>query len=205
MREKKRSRPEMRPVMLGTAVVLVLFLAGLLYLGVATWLQYKNSIIDKQKEQMLLTTQAISENLEQYIQEAQADLESLSLAAEKLDDPDLAAGAREQLKTYADSHKGAVYDVAVLGEDGQIRFSIRDSKVAQVFRSTTQEGQRVAQVQMEDKTLCLMLGGQLSQGGRLCLLMDLGNYYEKQIAQLHVGTNGYVLVKNSDGVILMHP
>ena len=30
MREKKRSRPEMRPVMLGTAVVLVLFLAGLL-------------------------------------------------------------------------------------------------------------------------------------------------------------------------------
>ena len=61
MREKKRSRPEMRPVMLGTAVVLVLFLAGLLYLGVATWLQYKNSIIDKQKEQMLLITQAISE------------------------------------------------------------------------------------------------------------------------------------------------
>ena len=113
MREKKRSRSEMRPVMLGTAVVLVLFLAGLLYLGVATWLQYKNSIIDKQKEQMLLTTQAISENLEQYIQEAQADLESLSLAAEKLGDPDLAAGAREQLKTYADSHEGAVYDVAV--------------------------------------------------------------------------------------------
>lgn len=205
MREKKRSRSEMRPVMLGTAVVLVLFLAGLLYLGVATWLQYKNSIIDKQKEQMLLTTQAISENLEQYIQEAQADLESLSLASEKLDDPDLAAGAREQLKTYADSHEGAVYDVVVLGNDGQITFRIRDSQVAQVFGSTTQEGQQVAQVQMEDKTLCLMLGGQLSQGGRLCLLIDLGNYYEKQIAQLHVGTNGYVLVKNSDGVILMHP
>lgn len=205
MREKKRSRPEMRPVMLGTAVVLVLFLAGLLYLGVATWLQYKNSIIDKQKEQMLLITQAISENLEQYIQEAQADLESLSLAAEKLDGPDLAAGAREQLKTYADSHEGAVYDVVVLGKDGQITFRIRDSQVAQVFGSTTQEGQQVAQVQMEDKTLCLMLGGQLSQGGRLCLLIDLGNYYEKQIAQLHVGTNGYVLVKNSDGVILMHP
>ena len=205
MREKKRSRPEMRPVMLGTAVVLVLFLAGLLYLGVATWLQYKNSIIDKQKEQMLLTTQAISENLEQYIQEAQADLESLSLAAEKLDDPDLAAGAREQLKTYADSHEGAIYDVVVLGKDGQITFRIRDSQVAQVFGSTTQEGQQVAQVQMEDKTLCLMLGGRLSQGGRLCLLIDLGNYYEKQIAQLHVGTNGYVLVKNSDGVILMHP
>jgi len=163
MREKKRSRPEMRPVMLGTAVVLALFLAGLLYLGVATWLQYKNSIIDKQKEQMLLTTQAISENLEQYIQEAQADLESLSLAAEKPDDPDLAAGAREQLKTYADSHEGAVYDVAVLGEDGQITFRIRDSQVAQVFGSTNQEGQQVAQVQMEDKTLCLMLGPRFPQ------------------------------------------
>ncbi len=98
MREKKRSRKEMRPVMLGTAVVLVLFLAGLLYLGVATWLQYKNSIIDKQKEQMLLITQAISENLEQYIQEAQADLESLSLAAEKLDDPDPGRGSQRAAK-----------------------------------------------------------------------------------------------------------
>ena len=64
MREKTQRRLKKHPVMLGTALVLAVFLAGLLYLGVATWMQYRNSIIDKQKEQMLLTTQAISENLE---------------------------------------------------------------------------------------------------------------------------------------------
>lgn len=204
MKKNERGRREVRPVMLWTAVILAVFLTGLLYLGVSTWLQYRNSIIDKQKEQMLLTTQAISENLEQYIVDAQADLEVLSQTAEKLSDPALAAGAREQLTTYVESRDGA-YDAQVLEADGSVRFSVQNSQVAQEFRSTTQNGQRLFQVQMEDGTVCLLLEGELSQGERLRLLLDLGDYYDKQIAQLQVGTNGYVLVKNSDGVVLMYP
>ena len=165
MREKTHTRREVRPVMLGTAVVLVLFLAGLLYLGVATWMQYRSSIIDKQKEQMLLTTQALSGNLEQYILDAQADLEVLSITAEQLADPALVPEAQKQLRAYVKSHEGAVYDMAVLGADGQTVFSIRNSQVAQTFRSTTQDGQRLFQVEMEDGTMCLLLEGELSQGG----------------------------------------
>ena len=204
MREKTQSHRKKRSVMLGTAVVLAVFLAGLLYLGVSTWLQYRNSIIDKQKEQMLLTTQAISENLEQYILDAQADLEVLSQTAEGLSDPALAEGARKQLTTYVESRDGA-YDALVLGADGSVCFSVQNSRVAQEFRSTTQDGQRLLQVQLEDGTVCLLLVGELAQGGQLHLLMDLGDYYKKQIAGLQVGTNGYVLVKNSDGVVLMYP
>lgn len=204
MREKTQRRLKKHPVMLGTALVLAVFLAGLLYLGVATWMQYRSSIIDKQKEQMLLTTQAISENLEQYILDAQADLEVLSQTAEGLNDPALDEGARRQLKTYVESRDGA-YDAQVLGSDGSECFSVQNSRVAQEFRSTTQNGQQLSQVQLEDGKVCLLLEGELSQGGRLRLLMDLGDYYEKQIAQLQVGTNGYVLVKNSDGVVLMYP
>lgn len=204
MREKTHSLRGKRPVMLGTAVVLAVFLAGLLYLGVSTWMQYRNSIIDKQKEQMLLTTQAISENLEQYILDAQADLEVLSQTAEGLSDPALAPGARKQLETYVASRDGA-YDAQVLAADGSVIFSVQNGRVAQTFRSTTQNGQTISQVELENGKICLLLEGELSKGERLRLLLDLGDYYEKQIAQLQVGTNGYVLVKNSDGVVLMYP
>ena len=204
MRENTPARREVRPVMLGTAVVLALFLAGLLYLGAATWTQCRTSILDKQKEQMLLTTQAISENLEQYILDAQADLEVLSQTARALDDSAQADRARAQLATYVASRDGA-WDAQVLGADGSVVFCVQNSQVAQTFRSTAQGGQTISQVRLEDGTICLLLEGELPQGGRLRLLMDLGDYYEKQIAHLHVGTNGYVLVKNSDGVVLMYP
>lgn len=204
MRERTKRLRSKRLVMLGTALVLALFLAGLLYLGVATWLQYKNSIIDKQKEQMLLTTQAVSENLEQYILDAQADLEVLSQTAQGLSNPTLAPGAQKQLETYVDSRDGA-YDAQVLAADGSVSFSVQNSRVARTFRSQVQDGQTISQVQLEDGTVCLMLEGELARGGQLRLLLDLGDYYDKQIAQLQVGTNGYVLVKNSDGVVLMYP
>ena len=204
MREKISSRRKKRSVMLGTALVLAVFLAGLLYLGVSTWMQYRSTIINKQKDQMLLTTQAISESLEQYILDAQADLEVLTQTAEGLSDPALAPAAQEQLNTYVESRDGA-YDAQVLRADGSVCFSVQNSQVAQVFRSTTQNGQQLFQVQLEDGKVCLLLEGELPKGGQLHLLMDLGDYYDKQIAQLQVGTNGYVLVKNSDGVVLMYP
>lgn len=204
MREKISSRRKKRSVMLGTALVLAVFLAGLLYLGVSTWMQYRSTIINKQKDQMLLTTQAISESLEQYILDAQADLEVLTQTAEGLSDPALAPAAQEQLNTYVESRDGA-YDAQVLRADGSVCFSVQNSRVAQVFRSTTQNGQQLFQVQLEDGKVCLLLEGELPKGGQLHLLMDLGDYYDKQIAQLQVGTNGYVLVKNSDGVVLMYP
>ena len=55
---------ERRLVFFSTALVLLFFLAGFVYLGVGAWRQYRNSIIDNQKEQMLLTTQALSRNME---------------------------------------------------------------------------------------------------------------------------------------------
>lgn len=35
--------------------------------------------------------------------------------------------------------------------------------------------------------------------------MDLKDYFETLISDIRLGNNGYVLVKNSQGLILMHP
>lgn len=188
-------------VVLGTAAALVLILSGFLFLGSGFWREYRNGIIDKQKEQMLLTTQAISKSMEFYIQDAQSGLEALVQTAHALENADL----KMLLSTYLDGQNGAACDVLITDEQNAVVYSQRDSKIEQIYSTAQQRGQQVSQVRLADGRICLALGRQLREDRIIWLLLDLGNYYEKQVAQLHVGTNGYILVKNSDGIILMHP
>lgn len=196
---------ERRLVFFSTALVLLFFLAGFVYLGVGAWRQYRNSIIDNQKEQMLLTTQALSRNMEIFIQDSQSDVEVLALTAQELSDPDRTDGARALLSSYITEHDGSVYDVVVLGPKNQVLYSLWENPVDTIFQQTTHNGQRISQVRLEDGRLCLMLERSLEDGMGLRLLVDLQDYYQKLISDLRLGTNGYVLVKNSNGLILMHP
>ena len=45
----------------------LLILFGVGYVGVSIWSKYKTDIIDKQKEQMLVITQTLSDNMEKTI------------------------------------------------------------------------------------------------------------------------------------------
>lgn len=42
-------------------------------------------------------------------------------------------------------------------------------------------------------------------GGSLCLLLDEEAYYEELLSGLRIGANGYLVVKNAEGLIVMHP
>lgn len=203
MTHPRTRRPLGPPVPLLTALTVALFLAGFLFLGYGFWREYRNSIIDGQKDQMLLTTQALSRNMESLIQEAQSDLEMLSLAAEEADRPREAT--RALLKSYVDEHPGSIHDILITGPGGQTLSSLKGSVVEQEFGRTRSGDREIVQVQLSDGRMCLMVGQSLSQERCLWLLVDLEYYYQVLISGLRLGTNGYVLVKNSSGVILMHP
>ena len=36
-------------------------------------------------------------------------------------------------------------------------------------------------------------------------MIDAEKYYQKLISGIRIGTNGYIVVKNADGTIIMHP
>ena len=51
----------------------------------------------------------------------------------------------------------------------------------------------------------LILRRELERGGSISIVIDAINYYQSLISGIRLGTNGYVVVKDSDGIILMHP
>lgn len=44
-----------------------------------------------------------------------------------------------------------------------------------------------------------------SSGKYICYAIDEDRYYENLLSDVHIGTNGYIVVKNSDNLMLMHP
>ena len=39
----------------------------------------------------------------------------------------------------------------------------------------------------------------------VCLVVDTTVMYQQLISEIHVGTNGYIMIKNDDNLVVMHP
>lgn len=39
----------------------------------------------------------------------------------------------------------------------------------------------------------------------ICYVIDEDSYYENLLSDVHIGTNGYIVIKNSENIMLMHP
>lgn len=76
MKEKKKDR-QRNGYLAAAAGLLCAVLLALTFAGVSVWNEYKQSIIDNQKQQMLLTAQSLADNLQVLIEEYKADLEAL--------------------------------------------------------------------------------------------------------------------------------
>ena len=100
------------------SVILVVVLAAAVSIGIGIWGEYRDSVIDTQKKQLLLTVQSMSESMEVFIEEYSADLEGLYKAAglgQKMKEKN-----GDLLKDYVDTHSTFVKDVIVENRDGTI-------------------------------------------------------------------------------------
>ncbi|MDO5350343.1 MAG: ATP-binding protein [Lachnospiraceae bacterium] len=200
---KKQKNDQKSFWIMGLIFSTILFLFG--YLGGTAWKGYKEGIIDQQKEQMLLTVQSMGFNLRLTIQEYMADLEGLC-QTEKRYDMIRQTENWEILDDYTATHAPYVWDVVLEDQDGTI---IRSSKGGQIISTSTQmelsETIRLSQSKMENGSSYLVVQKQLRDGRSLAIILDEEVYYQNLISGIRLGTNGYALVKDSKGVIMMHP
>lgn len=59
--------------------------------------------------------------------------------------------------------------------------------------------------ELNDGKMYLVLREALENGKSLSMVIRLEEYYQAMIENLRIGTSGYVIVKDSSGIILMHP
>lgn len=200
---EEKSRKERSPAWhAGRILVPVLGMAlGIaVCVGIGIWNDYRDAIIDTQKQQMLLTVQSLGESMEVFIREYEEDLDGLCQMSREGQEG-FSAG-----KDYVDTHKTFVDDVMVEDEAGEILRSTKNVKIQQVCsvsRIDRQKSLRLAK--MENGKMCLVLRMEIPEEGAISIVLNLEQYYHTLVRGLKVGSSGYMVLKDADGIILMHP
>lgn len=195
--------------------VLAMVLAAALYVGIEIWDEYRDSVIDAQKQQMLMTVQGLRDSMEVFLQDYMEDLEGLYQTADKkqLWQGEARATAGESpdsvdrlLLGYVNSHQAMVRDVMVEDEEGRILKSTKKLRVEEIYSvSRFDDVRSLEMAKLENGEKDLILRMEIPGDGAIFLILDLEKYYEALMQRQHVGTNGYMVLKDRDGIILMHP
>lgn len=187
--------------LLSFAILLAFF-----YMGVGVWNEYTYAIMDNQKQQLLVTSRSLAKSLEASLKAYQTDLQFLvSLTLEK-ERSESNQQLIEQLERDYLAVKPEVYSLLWEDENGNTIESSRDMEVTQIYSETEfEKGNKLEQVRLSDGDIYLFLKQELDVGGSFCIVIDSAMYYNELISDIRVGSNGYIVVKDSKGTILMHP
>ncbi len=205
MKKLKDDKKDKKYIAAFMAVVLLVVVFMFSALGFSIWEEYKKTIIDNQKKQMLLTAQSLGDNLEIFIEEYEADLNALCT----MESENRWIGGHEEwdiLQGYVDSHERFVYDVIVEETDGTVIKSTKGRQVEEVFSVTEiTDNLSFRQCRLDDGEIYLVLRMERWDDTSISIVINETVYYRSLISGIRLGTNGYVVVKDSEGIILMHP
>ncbi|MBE5976541.1 MAG: response regulator [Paenibacillaceae bacterium] len=183
------------------AAVLIIFC----FLTFGIWNDYKDAIINNQKMQMLLTTQSMGENLKVFIEGYQADLNTIYDIEEENFKK---TGNRDwsMIGDYVANHRRFVYDVIVEDKRGDMIKSMKGYGVVKTFSVTPiSKSEQFLQCKLENGDLYLVLKRDIPDVGSISIVINERSYYKSLVSKIRLGTNGYVVIKDSSGIILAHP
>lgn len=194
-----------------TAVVILTIMVCVF--GVGTYLftgalqEYRDNVIDNQKNQLLLTTQALARSMAGFWDNMESEIDTLCDAVELFRERGETGEAQDlMLQAYYREHDHLIKDIRITAADGETLFHLGNTYPKTVFHTGMLNGKiEVRQGLLESGRPFISLGRSLGPGKKLWLVVDLMDYYKKLIGDIQLGTNGYILVKNSEGRILMHP
>lgn len=181
-------------------IIAGLLIVLLLYSGYSFWNKHRAELIENQKEQMLILTEAVANGMETEIVKFIDDLALISSMREQLPDAD------ELISEYFSIQNDFEIGLILEDADGNIVKKAGQYTLANpVFISRVKEGRSIWQYETGPEQFVLVFKQKQSDGSVLGLVVDEVAYYEQVISNIHVGTNGYMLVKNAEGTIIMHP
>lgn len=211
--------------------LLILLVFGAAWSGVEIWRDYRDSIINQQKEQMYLTVQGLRDNMEVFIEEYSSDLDGLYQMAfrrsadgdktaesdkiaerAKTAESDKTAGADafildwNMLQEYVDSHSHFVYDIIVEQSDQEPMKSTKGSQIQEIYSVSRIDADRSFLLAgLDNGKMYLVIRRNLGPEQAISVVINLETYYAALIENLRIGSSGYMVLKDADGIILMHP
>ena len=182
-----RIRPYLVPLAAG-AVLLVL----LALVANVTWQDYKSALMDSQTRQMELVVQSTADSI-QF---------SLAEYTDRLD------AAAEKVRTDPQTHPGLARSDTLADlwlEDAEGNIIYQCYGVAPVCDVLITSTERISYWQYHQGDRHYLVLKEPVGEQTVCLVVDSEALYQRLVSDLHVGTNGYIVVKNADNVVVMHP
>lgn len=176
------------PPVAGGAVLLVL-------LGIVanvTWQDYKTALMDSQTRQMELVVQSTADSIQFSLAEYE---DRLDAAAEKL--------RTDPLSHPALARSDTLVDLWLEDADGNITY--RCYWVAPVCDVLLTRTEKISYWQYHQGDRHYLVLKEPVGEQAVCLVVDSEALYEQLVSDIHVGTNGYIVVKSADNRVVMHP
>ena len=174
---------------LAAAALLMVFLAAA---GSVVWKNYRTALIDSQTRQMELMVQSLSDSISFSLNEYNDRLEA---AARRLEADDNAHPTLARSDT--------IVDLWIENTDGKVIYSVYGLTPISDLLITQTDTISYWQYHAGDQHYMVLKKAVGSQS--VCLVIDSEALYRQLISDIRVGENGYVMVKNADNVVLMHP
>lgn len=204
------------PCGLAAACLMTVFLAGSL---AYSFKEYKSQIVKEQEEQLMTIAQAVSNSIELYIRFYFDDLDELNSYGEYQEAGEhyLKTGDKAPLEEFLKAHLiTQSEDVSTLlinggrEADGSLRPEVLAGDDRRYFSvhclTGAGDGAQIDILEDEEQRFYLGLSAPTIGGGRrLCFVINVEQMYSKVGSYIKVGENGYVMIKDSTGRILMHP
>lgn len=181
---------------------LTIVIFALMYIGNGVWKEYRDSSVRNQKEQMLLAVESFSGRLEETIDKYASDVRSLWEISRSLNP--------EQKETlwdrYVKEHSPLVRDIIIKKKDKTVFAVVPENDPQEVLsESRIDDRMYFRMVRIGNENRYLMLYYQTDTDETISMILDGMAYYNTAIRPLNVGTNGYIVLKDKNGTLLMHP
>ena len=144
----------------------------------------------------------LSGRLEETISEYASDIRSMWSCSHTLNEQE-----RETLwDTYVKEHGPVVQDVIIKKKGETILTSGTDNEPEEILSESKIDDQMCFRlVKIGNESHYLMLHYETDTGETISMILNGMAYYNKTIRPLNVGTNGYFILKDHNGIVLMHP
>lgn len=184
---RQRIRSLLVPVAVG---VVLLVLLGIV--ANVTWNDYRSALIDSQTRQLELVVQSTADSI-QFSLDEYAD--RLDAAADKLRANPLSRPSLARSDTLA--------DLWIEDSDGNVIYRCYGLTPMCDVLITRTSSISYWQYHRGDRHYLVMKKAVGDQ--TICLVIDSETLYQQLVSDIHVGTNGYIMVKNADNLVVMHP
>lgn len=211
-KSKEQREKENRRIRWIFMILFLLVFLGFGGMGYRVWKQYSKNLMQNQYDQLSNSSKILSESIETSLKEYEWDYEILHNIEVMMQDEAENYKIQntevfvQKMKRYLEEETTYVCDLFWQDENGNFISSLSGKVyIDPVCFTETDQGVGIYQMEDNKNQKYLVLHYLEPSENQICMVVNEEAFYSNLISSIKVGSNGYVVIKNSEGKIIMHP